>query len=215
MPFHDRSIDAVVASHPHADHIDGLIEVLRRYDVGAIVQARETYDSGNFRQWQDTVAEEHAIEVEAIAGTTLDLGSEVILTVLHPFFSVAGTKTKTPHDDVVVAMLRYKDVSVLLTGDMEAKIERLLIAKHADLDADVLKVGHHGSKTSSTPEFLAATTPRLAVISVGAKNRYRHPSTEVLSRLEKMSIPYYRTDIDGGIVVESDGNAFRVIPNRR
>lgn len=211
MPFYDKDIDIVVASHPHADHIVGLMNVLERYDVKNIVEAKESYNSSEFKAWQDAVAKEGAENIEAVAGKVVDLGDGVSLTILHPFESVADDNPKNPHDDVVVAMLKYGQLEVMLTGDMEAKVERRLILAGEDLDSDVLKVAHHGSKTSTSEEFLSATTPEVAVFQVGAKNRYGHPAPEVLNRLENFGIKYYRNDTDGDIKLVSDGVNYQIL----
>lgn len=210
MPFYDHDIDVVMASHPHSDHISGLVEVLRRYDIRTIIEAKESYDSPQFKAWKDAVADEHSQEVEAVSGTDIDLGNGAVLSVLHPFRSVAGTATKKPHDDMVAAMLKYGKTKILFTGDMEAPVEKALMGRGAGLDADVLKVGHHGSKTSTGEEFLSAVSPQVAVIEVGAKNRYRHPASSVLERLENSGISYYRTDTDGHMELVSDGERFRI-----
>ena len=210
MPFYDRSLDVVMASHPHADHIAGLIEVLRRYDVDRIIQAGEEYRSPEFTTWRQAVADEHAQNIDATAGTVIDLGDGATLAILYPFQSVGGTVTDKPHDDNVVAMLHYKQMRILFTGDMERPVEQTLITNGLSLNADVLKVGHHGSKTSSSESFLAAVQPQAAFIEVGKKNRYGHPSPVVLKRLENFSIPYYRTDTDGTMELTSDGKQFIV-----
>lgn len=211
MPFYDKDIDVVIVSHPHADHIVGLIDVLNRYNVKNIIEAKESYNSPEFRAWEGAVKNENANNIEAIAGKVIDLGDGVTLTILHPFESVIGDNPKNPHDDVVVAMLKYKDLEVMLTGDMEQRVERRLMLAGEELDSDVLKVGHHGSKTSTSEEFLSAVSPEVAVIQVGAKNRYGHPSPEVLNRLENSDIKYYRNDIDGDIRLVSDGNNFQIL----
>lgn len=210
MPFYDRSIDMIVLTHPHADHVAGLINVLERYDVKNVVEARENYNSSEFKAWREAVQKENSGNIEAIAGKEIDLGNGVTLTALHPFESVAGTTTSKPHDDVAVAMLRYGEFEVLLTGDMEAKIERRLILNGYNLDADILKVGHHGSKTSTSEEFLYEVSPQAAVIQVGAKNRYGHPTQVVLSRLENFGIKYYRNDVNGDIKVVTDGVNYQI-----
>lgn len=209
MPFYDRSIDLVFVSHPHSDHISGLISVLERYDVDKVIQAKESYDSPQFVELQKAVAAE-GDDLEAVTGSTFDFGDGVILEVIHPFESVAGTSTKTPHNDSVVLMLYYQNTRVLLTGDMEASLERKLISAGLDLDADILKIGHHGSKTSSTEEFLKAVTPEVAVIQVGEKNKYGHPSKEVTDRLKSGGIKYFRNDMDGDVKIISDGLNFKV-----
>lgn len=214
MPFYDKDIDVVVASHPHADHIVGLMDVLERYEVKNIIEAKESYNSSEFKAWQDAVVQEGAKNIEAIAGKIINLGDGVTLTVLHPFESVVGDNPKNPHDDGVVMMLEYKDLKVMLTGDMETKVERRLILTGENLDSDVLKVGHHGSKTSTSEEFLSAVSPEVAVIQVGAKNRYGHPSPEVLARLEDFRIKYYRNDLNGTIKIVSDGINYQVLPER-
>lgn len=218
MPFWDKDIDMVIATHPHADHIVGLIDVFNRYEVENIIEAKETYNSSEFRAWREAVKKEGANEIEAVAGLpragrggkVIDLGDGVTLTILHPFESVADDNPKNPHDDVVAVMLKYGELEVMLTGDMEEKIERRLIMEGYDLDSDVLKVGHHGSKTSTSEEFLSAVSPDIAIIQVGAKNRYGHPAPEVLERLEKYDIKHYRNDLDGDIKLISDGLNYKV-----
>ena len=174
------------------------------------IEAKESYDSPEFKAWEEAVKNENANNIEAIAGKVVDLSGGLTLTILHPFESVVGDNPQNPHDDVVVMMLKYGGLKIMLTGDMEEKVERRLIMAGEVLDSDVLKVGHHGSKTSSSEAFLAAVSPKVAVISVGAKNRYGHPSPIVLDRLENFNIPYYRTDIDGDIKLVGDGTNFAI-----
>jgi competence protein ComEC len=238
MPFYDKDIDVLVVSHPHADHIVGLIDVLGRYEVKNIIEAGESYNSSEFKAWQEAVAGENVPicpeqslvgksrildfvitpcvnkigtnNIEAIANKIIDFGDGVTLTILHPFESVVGDNPKNPHDDGVVAMLKYGEFEVMLTGDIETKVERRLIMEGYDLDSDVLKVGHHGSKTSSSEEFLSAVSPEVAIIQVGVKNRYGHPSPEVLERLENYDIKYYRNDLNGDIKLTSDGTNYLI-----
>ncbi|OGN01449.1 MAG: hypothetical protein A3I26_00985 [Candidatus Yanofskybacteria bacterium RIFCSPLOWO2_02_FULL_43_10] len=208
MPFYDREIDVVVLTHPHADHVAGLIEVLERYEVKNIVQAKEDYNSPVVPVWQDAVKNEKANEIEAIAGKTIELGNDVVLKIIYPKESLEGQTVKNPNNSSVVMMLDYKNTEIFLVGDIEAKAEKELL--NDDIDADILKVGHHGSKTSTTVNFLEKISPQVAFIQVGAKNRYSHPSLEVTQRLEGFGIRYHRTDLDGHMEVITDGETFQV-----
>ena len=211
MSFYDRDIDLVALSHPQEDHAAGLIEVLKKYDVKNILWAEGEYNSPIFGAWREAVKEESADEIDAVAGKTIDLGAGAILTILFPAASTAGSFVKNPNDNSVVIMLEYKENRFLFTGDAESATERKLVGMGTDLKADVLKVGHHGSNTSTTEGFLSEIKPQVAVIEVGAKNRYGHPRKEVLGRLEKNGIKYYRTDTDGMVEIVSDGNNFKII----
>jgi competence protein ComEC len=210
MPFYDKDIDLLVASHPHSDHIAGLVDVLNRYEVKSFLEAEEGYDSSIFRAMKEAIANEGLQEIEAISGKVIDLGSGVTLTVLYPFKSAQGISTKEAHEYMVVTLLKYNNFEMLLTGDMEDEVERQLIAKGINLDIDVLKVGHHGSKTSTSEDLLRATTPEVAIIEVGEGNKYHHPTPLILTRLENFKIPYYRTDLDGMIRLVSDGEVFKI-----
>ncbi len=211
MSFYDKDIDLVVLSHPHADHLVGLIEVLNRYEVKSILEAKENYNSPEFAVWWEAVQTEGAEMIEAIDGLEIDLGNGVGLEILYPLESLEGTTVKNPNDDSVVLMLKYKDLEILFPGDVELRGERRILLEGIDVDADVLKVAHHGSKTSTTEEFLSAVSPEAAIIQVGAKNRYGHPAPEVLERLEKYDIKVYRNDVDGDIKLISDGSNFQIV----
>lgn len=211
MPFYDHDLDAVVATHPHLDHIGGLVPVLERYDVGVVIQASVSYHSSAFGAWEKAVESENAKKVWATAGLTVDLGGGAELIFLYPFNGEGDTRAGEGHEHMAVTLLKYKNFKLLLTGDMEAGAERELAEKFQDLiKADVLKVGHHGSKTSTTENFLRAVSPQVAVIQVGAKNRYGHPAPITLNRLENFGIRYYRNDTDGAVKLISDGQSFKV-----
>ncbi|MBI2674693.1 MAG: MBL fold metallo-hydrolase [Candidatus Yanofskybacteria bacterium] len=219
MPFYDKDIDLVVMTHSDADHVTGLIEVLKRYEVESIVYSNIVRDSALYGAWQEAVGEEDANIADPVSGKVIDLGSGVTLTIVHPAESLASQKMEKTNNDSVVLTLKYGEMEVLLAGDIEAKAERQIIlnsnlvegAPPQGLNADILKVGHHGSKTSTTGEFLYEVSPQVAIIQVGAKNRYGHPTQEVLKRLEDYGIRYYRTDTDGDIKVVSDGENYQII----
>lgn len=210
MPFYDKKIDLVVLTHSDADHLMGLMGVLERYNVQNIIYSDIIRKSVLYSAWQEAVIEEGANVIDPVAGKVVDLGNNVTLIVINPTESLDGKVLEKTNNDSVVLMLKYGEAEVLLTGDIEAKTERRIILNGANLDADILKVAHHGSKTSTIEEFLYEVSPKVAIIQVGAKNRYGHPSPEVLKILEEYGIKHYRTDSDGDIKVVSDGENFQI-----
>jgi competence protein ComEC len=208
-PF-DRTIDVVIATHADADHIGGLPDVLHRYEVGTVVDSGGLKDSALFHVWADTVAAEGAEVLFADAVRELTMGGGSLM-LLWPQESVAGRPLTSPNEYSVVAELRYGAFSMLLTGDIERWAESRIVQSGVLSDVDVLKVPHHGSKTSTTQGLLAAARPELAVICVGEENRYGHPHNVVLDRLGAHGIETLRTDIDGRITIQSDGASYWVV----
>ena len=212
MPFGDRTIDMLILTHPDADHINGLIEVLERYDVAMVLENfLERHDSAGYNKWNELKAE--AEVVPAVAGQVINIDEELYLVILYPVAG-AGRQSKT-NNNSIVAKLVYGENELLLTGDIEAKVERELVARGVDVDADLLKVAHHGSKTSTTKEFLDAVTPEAAFIQLGADNRYGHPHPTVMQRLEERGIKYYRTDTDGRTTLFLNGSDYKVISSEK
>lgn len=211
MPFWDRSLDLLILTHPHADHLDGLLEVFKRYDVGAVLETGVNHTIPEYDEWHKLLGAKGVEAAVARVGQKARLAAGAYLDVLAPFEDWRGKSPKDIHDAMVVLKLVYASTTALLMGDAERPLERKLIASGADLDVDILKVGHHGSKTSTSEEFLRVATPDVAVISAGRKNRYGHPHQEVMDRLKSLGIATLRTDRDGGIVFASDGKSFRRI----
>lgn len=208
MPFWDRSIDLLVLTHPHADHLDGLLEVLGRYRVGMVLESGVSHSIPEYQEWRTVLNEKNIPVVFARAGHIVRAGSGISLRTLAPFDNESGKTKKNMHDANVVLRMVHGKNSFLFTGDAEKMEEYRMILEHAsELDTDVLKVGHHGSKTSSTEEFLRAVSPRFAVIQVGKKNRYGHPAQEVIDRLITSGAKIFRNDLDGDIRFSSDGNS--------
>lgn len=203
MPFYDRSIDMLIVSNPDKDHFAGFIDVLKNYQVGEIMEPGTVPGTKIYETFKEAVAEEGVEPVIARRGIVIDLGGDVYLEILFPDRDVSGLST---NDGSVIAKLVYGDISFMLPGDTTKNIEEYLaLLDGKDLDIDVLKVGHHGSKTSSSEIFLAATTPDYAIISAGEGNRYGHPHQEVIDRLNASSIKILGTYEQGTIVFESDG----------
>ena len=212
MPFWDRSIDLMVLTHPHADHIMGLVEVLKRYDVGMVIKSGVNYSTAEYRAWRTLLEQKHIPIMIARAGQKAHLASDIKLTILTPFESFVEKSPSNVHDAMVVSKLVYASSSALLTGDAEKYLEYRLLLSGADLRSDILKVGHHGSKTSTTEDFVRAISPRYAVISVGKKNRYSHPAQQTLDTLAKFNIKIFRIDQDGDVEFVSDGSRFEKVP---
>jgi competence protein ComEC len=202
MPFWDRSLDVVVNTHPEADHLTGLPEVLERYRVDQIILPDVGNDTALYAAWGEAIVAEGATLVPAQAGARMSLGDGVWAEILHPGRVPAGDRL---NDHSVVLRAGLGGISFLLPGDIEAGVERRLSAGGAPLGATVLKAPHHGSKTSSCEPFLAAVDPQVAVVSVGADNRFGHPAPEVLARYAEHGIPVLRTDELGGIEFATDG----------
>ena len=181
MPFWDRRVEAVVLSHPHADHLAGLLEVLRRYDVGLVVESGLEHPSALYREWEQKVAEKGVPRLLARAGQELRLDGAG-LTVLHPHQDPRANAD--PNESSVVLRLELGRVSFLLTGDIGEETEGELLAERAPMEASVLKVAHQGSRTSNSEPFLAQVRPSAAVILASKDNPYGHPSPQVVTRLE-------------------------------
>ena len=206
MPFWDRTIDLVILTHPSADHVTGLVEVLNRYQSKQVLHPDLEFESDVYDQWLRLVRKKDIKCTIAQAGQQIVLG-EVIIRVLNPPTPLlTGTESDIDNNGVVLHISRGK-VSFLLTADIMWEAEFELVARRANLTSTVLKVAHHGSDTSTCHEFLAVVNPRLAVISVGADNPFGHPTPEVMERLEQKlgSENIFRTDKHGTIEFITDG----------
>jgi len=198
-------IDLLVVTHPHADHIGGLPDVLAQYPVGEIWVNGDTATSQTYDKFAKAAAAEGATVREVTRGYTAQMGA-LGLAVLNP----TAQRTGDPNEDSVVFRLTCGNMSLLLPGDANNNSEASMLGAGLALDSDVLKVGHHGSSTSSSAAFLAAVTPKDAVVSVGAGNTYGHPHQETLDRLAAAGATIYRTDQDGTVVLTSDCSTYSI-----
>jgi competence protein ComEC len=207
LPFWDRTIDFVVCTHSQADHITGLVEVLQRYKVKQVLEPGVSYNSSIYQEWCNLVEEKQIKRDKAQAGQEIDLGNGIKLEVLNPPASLWEGTSDDVDNNGVVLRLSWGKVSFLFTADIREEVEFALIGQRANLKSTVLKVSHHGSKTSTSQQFLAAVDPEVAVISVGEDNPFGHPSPEVLERLiDRVGEDnVYRTDEDGTIEFITDG----------
>ncbi len=202
LPWYDRAIELVVLTHPQADHLTGLLDVLDRYDVRCVLAGPGVQRSAAYRAWLDAVRSEGTPVETARQGMSIDLGRGARLDVLGPDDAEAADQQL--NNTGAVVRVSWGGVRFLMTADIEAEAERALIADGVDLRADVLKVAHHGSATSSSRAFLDAVRPRLSVVSAGRDNRFSHPRPEVIARLEEYG-PVLTTAADGAVRFETDG----------
>ena len=219
MPPSDRTIDLVVLTHPHADHLMGLLETLSRYDVGAVMARPVPFEGPGYAAWRELAREaeeEGALVVDAVAGQRIETGDGVVAQVLGPPARLLSGTSSDVDNASVVLRISYGEVSFLLTGDMFGESETALATSGQTIESDVLKVSHHGSRTSSTRVFLDAVRPVVAVISAGADNQFGHPHAETLDALSRHLAPGMAllTAERGDVRFTTDGESLWVATER-
>ncbi len=207
LGFFDRSIDVIVATHPDLDHIGGLVDVLDRYEVRTVIMTENKSDTPAYEAFLDRIKAENATVIFAKRGQVFDLGlgsaGSTTLTVLFPDRNVETLESNTSS---IVVQLQYGETEFLLTGDSPIAIEEYLVSLGSELlQSDVLKAGHHGSRTSSSEGFVEAVMPKYAVFSVGKDNTYGHPHKEVVGRFAAHDTITKNTADLGSIFMTSDG----------
>ena len=208
MSFYDKSIDALIISNPDSDHIGGFLDVLKRYKVDYEVEPGTVSKSGTYKFLEDMLDKKGVKKIIGKRGMDIILDKEnnIFIHILFPDKDVSSFST---NDGSLVARLVYGNTSVLLQGDSPQKIEDYLLSlDSSELDSNIIKIGHHGSRTSSGIKYLEAVDPKYAVISVGKDNKYGHPHKETLDTLNNLKIPILRTDQIGRITFVSDGYEF-------
>jgi competence protein ComEC len=213
MPFLLRHwvlhLDAVVLTHPHGDHAGGLPVILERERVGALWDSAQLYGGPAYRRALEVVRERHIAWRKALRGESFELGPTTHVKILAPELPLLTGTASDINNNSVVLRVQFGHVAILMTGDAQSEAEaRLLSHGGSDLRADILKVGHHGSAYSSTPAFLAAVHPKIAIISCGLHNVFGHPSPRTLAALHAVGALIYRTDVDGGISIMTNGENF-------
>jgi competence protein ComEC len=210
MPLFDRSLDAVIETHPDADHISGFADLLKRYEVGAFIEPGIQKDTVTAKNLEQEITDLKIPRVIARRGTWLDLGAGARLQILFPDYDVSHIDQKADNDGGIVAHLVYGKTSVLLEADISSVVEEHLIAisTSTDLESTILKVAHHGSRFSTEDSFVAEVAPQIAVISVGAHNTYGHPTQRALDTLASHNVQILRTDQNGTVTCRSNGAVF-------
>jgi competence protein ComEC len=205
MPYWDRDIDIMILTHPHSDHVTGLVEVLRRYNVKQIYYTGALHTASDYLAWLEEIKEQE-IPLSIVSNRfNIDLGEEINLEFLWPLENLANKKVTELNNTSIMNKLVFGEVSFLFTGDNEAEVEAELIERGVDLKADVLKSSHHGSKTSNTEEFINLVDPESVVIQCGEDNSFHHPHGRVLNRYERSNRNIFRTDLDGRVSFITNG----------
>jgi len=204
LPFFDRSIDLIIATHPDSDHISGLVEVLKSYQVDLVATTGVKGSTAEFDEFASEIKKNKINEIILKKGQRISINN-LYIYVFAPLEDFEGKTVKDYNTSSLVLKAVYGNNSFLLTGDAPYSIEKKMVAQEIDLSSQVLKIGHHGSKNSSSDIFLEKVNPEIAVIQVGRDNTYGHPSQEVLGKLEKYGIMILRTDEQGDIKFFSNG----------
>lgn len=201
-PF-DKSIDAFVITNPDTDHIGGLTDILKNYKVGTVFESGTLTDSKLYQNVREEMKRQNIPDILVSRGMRLDMGDSVFIDILFPDRDVSEWAT---NDGSVVAKLTYGKNSIILTGDATAKTEKIILSENtsSQLKSTILKVGHHGSRTSSSVPFIKVVSPQYALISVGKDNTYGHPHQETLDTMVQFGAKILRTDILGTIVMKCD-----------
>ncbi len=206
MPFYDRSIDVLVATHPDQDHIGGFPEILKRYKVGRYFDDGLVGETATFKEISNELLDKNVDEEKLVKDEIIDLGDGVFLKVFYPNIKLEGDDT---NKNSVVLKLIYGDTSVLLTGDIPTDVEKYLaMTEGENLNSDILKVAHHGSKNSLSEEFFSVVSPEYSIISASKNNSFGHPHKEIIDALNNIGTNILRTYEMGDITFVSDGDKF-------
>lgn len=201
-----ESLDLVIGTHPHADHIGGLINVMEQISVREVFDPGVVHTTKTFEDYLTVIDQKNIIFTEGRTGLERDIGGGAVLEIIHP---------SSPSEDhlnnaSIVARVAFGQISFLFTGDAEKEAEGEILNRGYNPESTILKVGHHGSSTSTTQAFLRAVNPEAAVIMCGEDNQYGHPHEETVDRLTAAGVDIYRTDLHGTIVISTDGQSYSV-----
>jgi len=203
------TIDKVIITHPHADHLGGMPGILENFKVNQIYDSGQTTTTALYRKYLSLVQKKGIPFKVLTAGTEIEIANDIKLKFFapeKPFITESELNNNS-----IVAKLIYRNFSMLLTGDAEKESEERMVKTYrTELKSSVLKVGHHGSNTSSSVAFLKAVAPEAAIISLGANNDYHHPHPATLKRYEEAKVKVYRTDINGTVTINSDGKTYTI-----
>ncbi len=202
-PF-DRHVDAIVITNPDSDHIGGYNDILKTYKVGQVFEPGTFNDSKTYQNLQEQIKNKNIPNMLLKKGMRLDIGGGAVIDILFPDRDVSMWDS---NDGSIVAKLTYGNTSIMLTGDATSETEKIILSEFSQsgLQSSVLKVGHHGSRTSTSSDFVEAVRPMYALVSNGKDNTYGHPHPQTLETLTQLGVKIFRTDLVGTIIMKSDG----------
>lgn len=201
-----KNLDYFITTHPHEDHIGGASYVIDSLNVKKFYAPKKVYNTETYKHMISSLKSKNLKINVAKAGVTLNLGDGVICEMLSP----NKNEYKKVNNYSPIIKLVYKNNKFMFTGDAEALAEQEVLSKNYDISSDVLKLGHHGSVSSTTPSFLKKVHPKIAIASCGKANKYGHPHKETVAKIKKINCKLYRTDINGNILILGDGNNLKV-----
>lgn len=210
MPFYDKTIELIILTHPDSDHINGLVEVLRRFKVERVIETKVKGKNEAYKEWRRLIEDKNIESIQAIKGDRIELSKDIILDFWWPEENIAGKTVDNLNDTSLICLLDQGETEMLLAGDAELGTLEKIAKNYADYEIEILKQPHHGAKNGSSELLLQNLSPTLSVISAGAKNRYGHPHQETLNLLEKFKVDILRTDEKGTIKVIIDKDDYRV-----
>ncbi len=200
LPWLSRDLDLVILTHPHADHLYGLIEVLKRYQVKKIINTNINYNGASYKAFLDIAQNKNIPVSNAYYGQIINFSATCFLKILYPLTAEKITKYKSLNSASIVSQLNCAQTKTLLTGDIDNISAQKIYGNNIDLHSDILKASHHGSAEGNDLNFLQQIKAPIAVISVGAKNKFGHPNAAAINNLNKLKTKIWRTDQNGDII---------------
>ncbi|MCX6811540.1 MAG: MBL fold metallo-hydrolase [Candidatus Berkelbacteria bacterium] len=214
LPFTDHKIELIILTHPDADHINGLVEILRNYRVDEVMETGVTNDNKAYAEWRKLIDDKKIKDTIAKKGDKVDLGEGIELNFMWPEENLKDQKIENTNNTSIINFLDWGNIDVVLTGDAETPVLDRIADENPGIKIEILKQPHHGSKNGISQKFLETFRPDISVISVGAKNRYGHPDQDTLDILGKLGIKVYRTDERGTIKAIIDKDSYKIETQR-